>query len=218
MTKAIPRESKRITYSSEIRALKSLPLSSRQKSIIQGSLLGDGCLHAGWPGTSVNYVFSKTHSVKQSEYVNWICTELKPFVLKKPYLYEPVQSLKLRTISHPELTELRPLFYQNGKKKLPEIIDQIMIDPLALAVWFMDDGNARLWNKEFVGFNLNTQSFTFEENRRIAQLFRFIYQIDAIVVRNNGYFRLSIGKQDSSRRFRQLVEAQVIPSMAYKLG
>lgn len=218
MTKAIPRESKRITYSSEIRALKSVPFSNRQKSIIQGSLLGDGCLHAGWPGTSVNYVFAKTHSVKQSEYVDWICTELKPFVLKKPYLYEPVQSLKLRTISHPDLTELRPVFYENGKKRLPRTIEHIIADPLAIAVWFMDDGNARLWNGKFVGYNLNTQSFTFEENRRIAQLFRLTHQIEPIVVRNNGYFRLSIGKQDSCRRFRKLIEAKVIPSMAYKLG
>jgi LAGLIDADG DNA endonuclease family len=218
MTKAIPRESKRITYSSEIRALKLLPFSSRQKSIIQGSLLGDGCLHAGWPGTSVNYVFAKTHSVKQSEYVDWICAELKPFVLKKPYLYEPIQSLKLRTISHSDLTELRSVFYCNGKKRLPETIDSIISDPLAVAVWFMDDGNARLWNGEFMGFNLNTQSFTFEENRQIAQSFRLIHGIEPVIVKNNGYFRLSIGKQESSQRFRKLIEAHIIPSMTYKLG
>lgn len=218
MATVIPRESKRITYSSEIRALKLVPFNSEQMSIIRGSLLGDGCLHAGWPGTSVNYVFSKTHSIVQKEYVEWVSAKLQPFVLKKPYLYKPVQSLKLRTISHSELTALRKIFYPNGKKVLPEDINSIISDTLALAVWFMDDGNAIRYKDKLRGYHINTQSYSLEENEIIVAAFEEILGIYPIIERNHGYCRIAILKKQSRERFREIIGMHIIPSMMYKLG
>lgn len=218
MEKVTPRESKRITYSSEIRALKLLPFNSEQLSIIKGSLLGDGCLHPGWPGTSINYVFSKTHSVKQREYVEWICAKLQPFVLKKPYLYKPVQSLKLRTISHNTLTQLRLQYYLNGKKVLPADICEIIADPIALAVWFMDDGNAVQRKGTLCGYHLNTQSYSYYENEVVVAAFEEILGIHPIIERNHGYYRIGIYKEKSRLRFKEIIQMHIIPSMQYKLG
>ena len=217
MAQVIPRESKRITYSSEIRALKLIPFSPEQMSIIKGSLLGDGCLHAGWPGTSKNFVFSKTHSVKQREYVEWICTKLRPFILKKPYLYEPVQSLKLRTISHSALTALRGVFYLNGKKILPEDIHTIISDPLALAVWFMDDGNAVNEGNVTRGYHLNTQSFSRLENERLVEALERMYDIHCTIQQNNGKCRIFV-RVASMEKFAEVIYPHIIPSMMYKLG
>ena len=217
MATVIPRESKRITYSSEIRALKLIPFSSEQMSIIKGGLLGDGCLHPGWLGTSVNYVFSKTHSLKQKEYVEWTCKKLQPFVIKVPYLYAPVQSLKLRTISHSTLTALRLLFYPAGKKSLPEDMRSIISDPLALAVWFMDDGNAFNSGGVTRGYHLNTQSFSKGENERIGETFKKIYDIRCSVQKNNGKHRIFMGVENMEK-FADIVRPHIIPSMIYKLG
>lgn len=186
-------------------------------SIIKGALLGDGCLHAGWPGTSVNYVFSKTHSVKQKEYVEWTCEKLQPFVIKVPYLYAPVQSLKMRTISHSALTALREMFYPAGKKSLPKDIQSIISDPLSLAVWFMDDGNA--YNNANVtnGYHLNTQSFSREDNERIEDAFKKIYDIDCTVQKNNGKYRIFV-RVASKEKFANIIYPHIIPSMKYKLG
>lgn len=213
----MPRESKRITYSSEIRALKLVPFSSEQLSIVNGSLLGDGCLYIAWPGSSKNYTFAKMHSVKQSEYVDWVYEKLRPFTHTPPKLYAPTQSVRLRTISHATFTELFTLFYRDGKKILPDAIKNIVADPLAVAVWFMDDGNAYLDHGVLRGFHLNTQSFTEEENARIRALFAEVWGIACTIQMNNGKHRIFVRKQ-SMEDFAELVRPFIIPSMQYKLG
>ena len=215
---AIPREAKRITYSSEIRALKVKSFSKEQRSIIQGALLGDGCLHTAWVGTSKNYRFAKTHSVKQREYVDWTYIKLKPFVLTPPWLYKPVQSLKVRTISHSELTKMRSIFYINGKKVLPSNIESIMNDTLALAVWFMDDGNIVKRNGKVTGYNLNTQSFSKQESETIIRLFKKLYDITFLLDKNKNAYRLAVWRKQSRETFRDLIKKHIIPSMQYKLG
>lgn len=59
---AIPREAGRVTYSTNIRALKRIPMSELQ-SLITGSLLGDVCLHENWSKT--NYRLQVRHSKDQ---------------------------------------------------------------------------------------------------------------------------------------------------------
>src|SRR3989344_7018783 len=211
MAKVIPRESKRITYSSAIRALKLVPFTPEQLSIVKGSLLGDGCLHTGWPGTSKNFVFSKMHSIKQKEYIYWVYEKLQPFVRKVPRPYEPTQSIRLRTISHSALTELMSVFYRDGKKVLPSTIDEIITDSLALAVWFMDDGNVINRYGVFGGYHLNTQSFSLDENGKIAKILEEMHGIHANLERNHGYVRLSIMRKESREKFRELIQKHVIP-------
>jgi len=214
---AIPRGSRKITYSSEIRALKKEIFSLEQISIIQGSLLGDGCLHTAWAGTSKNYRFSKTHSIKQSKYVDWTYEKLKPFVLTPPALYKPAQSLKLRTISHSHLTNLRSIFYPNGKKILPKNIASIIQDPLSLAVWFMDDGNALICRGTLHGYHINTQSFTKKENEELVSLFKKIWNLKSSIQKNKGKYRIYIWSESISQ-FSDIVHKYMIPSMRYKLG
>ena len=217
MAKAIPRESKRITYSSEIRALKLIPFTSEQLSIVKGSLLGDGCLHTAWPGTSKNYVFSKMHSVKQKEYVEWVHQKLQPFTHNPLRLYEPTRSIRLRTISHSALTALMLVFYPNGKKILPHDIADIIADPLALAVWFMDDGNAVNDKGVIRGYHINTQSFSEAENAIILNAFAHIHGIDCTIQKNNGKVRIFV-RRKSMGKFADIISRYVLPSMQYKLG
>ena len=181
-------------------------------------MLGDGCLHEAWPGTSKNYVFSKMHSVKQREYLEWIHQKLQPFTRNPLRLYESTQSLRLRTIGHSTFTELRAKFYRDGKKVLPSDIRDVLQDSLALAVWFMDDGNVRRRKGVIGGYNLNTQSFTEEENTLVAKEFMDLYGIHACVEKNNGYHRIGIYAEESRNIFRSLFDWHVVPSMQYKLG
>ena len=217
MAEVIPRESKRITYSSEIRALKLIQFTAEQLSIVNGSMLGDGCLHEAWPGTSKNYVFSKMHSVKQREYIEWVHQKMQPFTRNPVRLYVPTQSLRLRTIGHSTLTALRGIFYPNGKKILPNTIETIMADPLAVAVWFMDDGNAYTSYDITRGYHLNTQSFSEEENGEIVALFAKLWKIECTIQKNNGKHRIFV-RSRSMNAFADLVRPFVLPSMKYKLG
>lgn len=218
MTTVIPRETRRITYSSEIRALKERPFTKEQLSIINGSLLGDGCLYTAWKGTAKNYRFSKTHSIKQKEYINWVHKKLKPFTLSVPSLYEPTQALKVQTISHSELTALYAKFYKSKQKILPVHISEIVSDSLALAVWFMDDGNIKRHCGKLSAYYLNTQSFSLKEHKMLVNVFRELYDIDAIIERNKQWYRIGIFKKSSRKTFAALVQKHVLSSMQYKLG
>jgi len=213
----IPRESRRITYSSEIRQLKTVPFTERQRAIVIGSILGDACLHPNWSKT--NYTLKVTRSEKQKAYVEWQYQELKPFVRTAPRWYEPTRSYTMRTISHSELTTLHAEFYPKRKKVLPEQITRYMTNPLVLAVWFMDDGNAvRVKKKGFRGYHLNTQSFTLAENKLIAGLFEELHGIRPHIENNHGYYRIGIAAKFSREKFRELIKGHVIPPMRYKLG
>jgi len=110
------------------------------------------------------------------------------------------------------------VFYPKGKKVLPSIIEEIIIDPLALAVWFMDDGNVIRAHGAVKGYHLNTQSFDLAEHHRLIQAFAQVHGIHANIEKNNRYLRLSIFQRESREKFRDLVQPHVLPSMQYKLG
>ena len=150
--------------------------------------------------------------------MDWTYKHLKLFILTPPWLYEKVQSLKIRTISHPTLTILRDEFYKDRQKVLPKNIADIMSDPLALAVWFMDDGNIVRKNAKVVGYNLNTQSFSKKENEHIVRIFKDVHQINFLLDKNKGKYRLGVWQKQSREAFSNLIEEYVIPSMQYKLG
>ena len=193
-----------------------MPFTEDQRAIIVGSVLGDGCLHVNWSRT--NYTLKITRSEKQKDYVEWQYQQLQPFVRTEPRWYEPTRSYTMRTISHSELTSLYGEFYENGKKKLPARIRKYLQQSLTLAVWFMDDGNIRTSNGVFGGYNLNTQSFSLEENQLIAKLLADLYGIRASVEKNHKYHRIGIYDRKSSDILRNLFDWHIIPSMQYKLG
>ncbi len=213
--KVIPREAGRITYSTEIRNLKKLPLSNTQMAAVLGSILGDGCLCANWSKT--NYRLKISHSIKQNEYLLWKYNILKSLVLSKPRVCDKTQSITIRTISHSELSILRNIFYKKNKKIIPKNIEVYIKNPLTIAIWFMDDGNVKRIKRVVEGYHLNTQSFTLKENKFIADEFMKLYGINMTIQNNNGYPRLYIQKK-STLVFRNLIEPYILESMKYKLG
>ena len=214
--KAIPREAGRITYSTEIRNLKNrLRITDVQRAVIIGSILGDGNLSGNWSQT--NYRLRVSHSVKQSEYLSWKYEILRNFILTKPQVYEKTKSISFRTISHHEFTELYKLFYPSGKKVVPRNIEELIKDPIIIAVWFMDDGNIRKVKNKIYGYYLNTQSFNLVENQILREALKNNFGINSMVMRNHGKYRIYIGAL-GKEKFSQLVSDIVIKSMKYKIG
>ena len=214
---AIPREARRITYSTDIRNRKRMELDEYQKAIIVGTILGDACLHENWSKT--NSRLQIRHSIAQKEYVLWKYEALKSLVLTAPQHYSRTNSVWFRTISHPDLTKLQQIFYRDGKKIIPEdVIVAFLSNPITIAVWFLDDGNAVVRKGKLCGYNLNTQSFTKEENELLAEVFSALYDISCIVEKNHGYYRLAIWQAASRRKFSNLIQEYVLPTMKYKIS
>ena len=213
----IPREARRITYSTEIRNLKKrFSFNDLQKGVLIGSILGDGHLELNWSKT--NYRLRIGQSVKQKDYLFWKYTILKDIVLTKPKYNKVGNSIFFGTISHSEISEVARVFYKGKIKVIPENIQKFIRNPIIMAVWFMDDGNAIIRNGKIYGYHLNTQSYTKEENEKTSFLLRSIYNLESLLEINHGKYRLRIMKKLSRDRFRKIIESYVIDSMKYKLG
>src|SRR3989338_1557330 len=131
----IPREARKITYSTEIRNLiKRLSLSDYQRAVLIGNILGDGHLEPNWSKT--NYKLKINHQLKHKGYVMWEYQVFKDWILTEPKLDKWNNSFQFRTISHREITELRNKFYKDGKKIIPGDINLYLRNPITLAVWF----------------------------------------------------------------------------------
>ncbi|OGN29819.1 MAG: hypothetical protein A3A33_00825 [Candidatus Yanofskybacteria bacterium RIFCSPLOWO2_01_FULL_49_25] len=216
----IPRETKKITYSAEIRSLiKRLSLSDYQRAVLIGNILGDGHLEPNWSKT--NYKLKINHQLKHKDYVIWEYQVFKDWILTEPKLDKWNNSFQFRTISHREITELRNKFYKNGKKIIPGDINLYLRNPITLAVWFMDDGNAILVKskkgKRLRGYHLNSQSFTTEENIILKNSLMNLHGLSVGLEKNHGKYRIYVNKSSASR-FKELIGEYVIPSMQYKFG
>lgn len=213
----IPREARRITYSTEIRNLKKrFSFSNIQKEVLIGSILGDGHLENNWSKT--NYRLMLGQSVKQKDYLFWKYAMFKDIVLSKPRFNEITKSVSFATISHPEISELARLFYRGKIKVIPDNISEFVGNPIVMAVWFMDDGNVITRNGKTYGYHLNTQSYTEDENKKISCVLRNTYGIESLLEINHDKYRLRIMQKPSRDNFRKLIEDHVIDSMKYKLG
>lgn len=214
--KVIPREARRVTYSTKIRKLKSVALTEIQKAVVIGSILGDGCLCENWSKT--NYCLKISHSKLQKEYLLWKINILNPFVIAEPYVYGKTNSITIRTISHPELSLFQKEFYYKRVKIISPRINEFLLNPLVIAIWFMDDGNAIIRKGKLCGYHINSQSFSKEENLILSKHLLQLHGIESNLELNHGKFRIAIWRQDSRRKFRNLLEPYILESLRYKIG
>ncbi len=120
-------------------------MGSQQFDIICGTLLGDGFLERN--GRYARLVID--HFTKQKDYVIWLASMLASL---RPVLKEQVRldsrngktylHIVLRSHTNPILDQYLDLFYENGKKNIPTCLP-IILSPLMLAIWIMDDGYKR---------------------------------------------------------------------------
>lgn len=190
-------------------------LNTRQKAILIGKILGDGTLEKNG-----NYSRLRVcQGSKQKEYVYWLFKELKNFSTKKPrfavinngrgisYQY------KFDTYSLPVFDKYRKLFYENGKKMIPKNICKLLISPITLAVWYMDDGYKRTDNS---GLYLCTSSFTDQENLILKNCLFDNFGLETNLHYAGGYVRLHIPSRCISL-FSKYVSPHLVKSMFYKI-
>ena len=180
-------------------------LTERQKAIIVGCLLGDGAMRC-----KTNALLEINHSIRQREYVDWKYGELKEIVLTKPHERSGNAgrvAYRFTTRSLPELTGIYRKFYAVDKKIIP---DDLILQPLSLAVWFMDYGC-----KSYRAVYLNTQKFNIGEQRKLASLLKKQFEINSSLNKDKEYYRLMIAV-DSVGRFLEIIRPYLLPMFCYK--
>ena len=185
-------------------------LTAEQHAILVGSLLGDGTLRR--QGTRTNALLEVNHAVESRTYVDWKYEKFHAYVLTPPKSRRGNGrrvAYRFTTRSLPVFTRYYEWFYPQGRKHIPF---DLVLHPLALAVWFMDDGT-----KSRSAFYLNTQQFSVMEQEFLQKLLHETYGMESSLNRDRCYYRLRLSVE-SSRKFRCLVAPLILPCFRYKLG
>jgi hypothetical protein len=193
-------------------------ISNRQRQILVGTLLGDGCLERN----KQNFRLKVDHGLGQKDYVWWKHKELSGLVNGQPKLIQALDKRSGKVYGHWRFnsktceifTKHHLMFYRNRKKIVPKFIVQLLTAPVALAVWFMDDGFNR---KDCLGKYLNTQAYTLEEHGLLQGCLQRNFGLTTKIHWAAGRPRLYIDAPQAER-FVKLIQHEIIPSMMYKIS
>jgi hypothetical protein len=186
--------------------------------VLIGSLLGDS--HLEKRGEGIRVKFEQTN--RNVEYLMWFhkffaskgyCSIEKPKLFKQikknNFVYH---GYKFTTYSFSSFIWLYKAFYVDKVKHLPIELLQEFLTPMAIAIWFIDDGSSL-----GKGFKIATSCFEKEELDKLCYLLYNKFGFKCSLHKDGKYFSLYI-KSTSARNFSTLVKPYMIDSMKYKLG
>lgn len=205
--------------SNDIEGLKkNLGLNQIQRSILVGMLLGDG--HLEMQHGARTYRLKVEHSIRQKEYVEWLYEQFKnlirgPLHAKVKKLNgKEFSSLSFTTYSLGSFRFYAQQFYVGRTKVIPKLISKLL-DPLVLAVWFMDDGSFK--SDHHRTYIIHTVGYSKKDLELIKTVLEKKFGIEVGLHKQYERWRLYVYSR-SADTFSKLISPYVIPSMKYKLG
>lgn len=200
-----------------------------QEQIIIGSIFGDGGLSKPKaPNQNAkNPHLTLGHKKSQLEYLKFKFEVLKNltsneltlakngYIDEKGYRREPFYYF--RTINHQYFKKLRDYVYiENGKNKVTkDLLNRLQ--PLGLAIWYMDDGSLNKWRVSLSTVNFDEESV----NQIISHLknkYNLLWKKEPIRLKSGEVrFRINLYKEGGSERFMKLISPWITDCMKYKL-
>jgi LAGLIDADG DNA endonuclease family/NADH-Ubiquinone oxidoreductase (complex I), chain 5 N-terminus len=194
-------------------------------SMIIGSTLGDAHLEKRKNGIGTRVIFEQSNN--NVEYLMWFhgylssrgyCSNTKPKLqIRIKQKGKIFFQYRISSYTFSSFNWIHEMFYKLVDNKYVKFVPlniEEYFTPLALAIWFMDDGSSL--NK---GARIATNCFTFEEVNLLCKALKNKYNI--IVTPNK------CGKDrghiiyihvNSMRLFTNIVKPYLLPSLYYKLG
>ncbi|TSC61469.1 MAG: hypothetical protein Greene07147_915 [Parcubacteria group bacterium Greene0714_7] len=193
---------------------KYVPLSNRARSIILGTILGDGSLKIQTKYANANIQIR--HSEKQKEYLLWKAQELseiageKSVCVQKADGHSKLRKWRFSSRRMVALTELHHLTYKHNKLRIRRTwLNQMT--PLSLAVWWCDDGS-------LIGYGgrkgvFCTDGFDKASVKILARYLGVVWNVRAIVApvgrkrdgKQEQYWRLWIRSQEELKKFLRTI-------------
>ncbi|MBI4098680.1 MAG: hypothetical protein HY437_01445 [Candidatus Magasanikbacteria bacterium] len=186
-------------------------LTQQQVELIVGTILGDGYLRIV-PGRRDAFL-EINHSYSAFAYVEWKYEILSSITVSAPKQRQGNGNrvaYRFYTRQHPELTSLFRLFYHDGAKRIPV---NLVIRPMSLAIWYMDDGS-RCRDRDIY---LNTQQYSRGDQLRLVNMLARAFGIRSSLNRDKEYWRIRLRTADVLK-FQRIIAPYIIPSMQYKLS
>ncbi|KKT75491.1 MAG: LAGLIDADG homing endonuclease [Candidatus Nomurabacteria bacterium GW2011_GWA1_46_11] len=190
-------------------------LTREQKEILVGCVLGDARLESRSSQKTARLRIH--HADSQRDYLLWKFEKFKNLTLNVPkkniYLDRrygtQVVSWYFHTQTLDSLGKYFTMFYREGKKIIPRNLE-VLLTPLTLAIWIMDDGSL---NRE--SLVINSQSFSDEEHQFIINCFRRRYGVEIRLQRDRNNKRIYFPRNSTDRIeniiFPYLIDPELIP-------
>jgi len=194
-------------------------IEGRLKSLLVGSMLGDGRLVYRTHATH----YTENHEEAQKAYLewkvaqwgsSWVRTEHKPSVKKKDG--KTYRSWRFNTVAHAILNDWQALFYERRdrgwKRLVSEIVDHV--DEFALAIWYLDDGSAGWWPDIIFGADGESRKVAWAifEKFGLKPRWRLAKEMAG---RETGTFHME--REDTAEKFLNIITPHVPVCMAWKL-
>jgi len=217
------RPAAELTAGDRVVVMEPKRLSDQQMQLILGSLMGDGNLSPNTRGRSGTR-FRLSHGAKQAAYLDWKVSLLGNIECTRTSNAKGAVFADFTPL--PELAEVHDaVYFGDGKKHLSwDYLKELT--PLALAVWYMDDGCFTLRSK---GVQERTQGGTGRieicveamspgSRTRLEQYLQDAHGLD-VKLHASGAAQKSVLRftMSASTKFQRLVAPFVHPSMEYKL-
>jgi recombination protein RecA len=198
-------------------------LGAQQVQVVLGSLVGDGALSPNPHGRSGTR-FRMGHGAKQAAYLDWKMSLLENIPHSRTSNAKGAVFADFTPL--PELAELREIVYfGDGKKHLTW--DYLKgLTPLALAVWYMDDGCFTVRSKGAQErtrggsgrIDICVEAMSVGSRDRLVSYLRDAYRLD-VKLTSRGARKMSVLQftTAASEEFQRLIAPYVHPSMDYKL-
>lgn len=184
--------------------------------IFVGSILGDGFLEK--PCRNGSRLVIK-YDDKSFEYLRWLHTKLKPFGVSEIKKKLGYNQHYFSTKPSLEAANYWYLFYPKGKKTVPNSIQEILNNPLSLAIWYMDDGNLDNRPKYHCNSSFATFCFSYKEcillSKTLEKNFGIETRVHLSSMRGKRYYRLYVISK-SMKSFMKIIQKFIIPCMRYK--
>lgn len=186
---------------------QSMQLTTQERQILIGSLLGDGCLSFAHDSAEAPR-FSENHSSKQSSYVHWKAKQLTRFEPAITYHDNPGHGKAWCSLRLPTLLAFTELYHLRYPEPTYALVQEL--DWLGVAVWYMDDGS---WNGGSARFHTNG----FKKHTVLLLRDWFLQSgIDCSAKFSKGW-ELWLSRE-GTRQLVTHIRPLLIDSMRYKLG
>ena len=199
-------------------------LNKEQKSLLIAMLLGDGTI-------SSNYVFKLSHSIEQKEFLEWKISLLNKYNIKNNGIKEYISNcgynkgkgvLYSQMSVIPTIKALRKTVYIPKKTITRKLLN--WLNPLGLAIWYMDDG--------CINVNTSTQRSSIQHTIKIAtcvdletvnMIIDYFNDVWNITFRKfsegKGTYSIASSSEEDCSKFVKIIKPYImqVPSMLYKI-
>ena len=179
------------------------PLSFLQEEVLNGSLLGDGCLVKSGDNTNAYFIIGR--SIKDKEYLLYehniyrdLCTDAGGYYEQnvKCSNGKVYKACGFHTRSLPALTKYYKEWYPNNIKGVP---NNLILTPQIIAIWLADDGCISYERDTNYKLKIDfaTNSFTYDEVKFLA---------DQLSLRYNECFKIKNVKWKDKRDNQYIIQ------------